>query len=78
MGFKSRATGTSGWVRVEPRPDDPSGAIVAVTFHSSAHYPPPGRCGEQIVGATICRQSTAPAVLESYLVQIGDELSATA
>lgn len=73
MGFESVVTDTSEWVRVEPRPDDPSGAIVAVTLHSSAHYPPPGRHGEQVVGATICRQSTAPIVLESYLLQIGDE-----
>lgn len=73
MGFKSAARDASDWVRVEPRPDHSSGPLVAVTLHRSEHSGPPARHGEQVIGATICRELTAPTVLESFLLQIGDE-----
>lgn len=70
MGFKSMTGDLSGYVRVEPRPDYPSGPVVAVTLHvSTLRWPR----DESVVGATICRLETADAVLESYLLQIGDE-----
>lgn len=70
MGFKSMTGDLPGYVRVEPRRDDPSGPVVAVTLHvPTLRWPR----DETLIGATICRVQTADAVLESYLLQIGDE-----
>jgi hypothetical protein len=73
MGFKSAGAAFSEWVRVEPRLDGVSGPTVAVTLQSSGLVRPPMPHWEPVVGATICRVATAPAVLESFLLQIGDE-----
>lgn len=73
MGFKSARTVRSEWVRVEPRPDEEAGPTVAVTLQSSTLLRPPTRYSEPVVGATICRVANAPVVLESFLLQIGDE-----
>ena len=73
VGFKSAGAAFSEWVRVEPRPDSVSGPTVAVTLQSSALMRPPMPGWDPVVGATICRMSMAPTVLESFLLQIGDE-----
>lgn len=70
MGFKSISEDLPGYVRVEPRPDNPSGPVVAVTLYGPTLRWPRN---ESLVGATMCRLETADAVLESYLLQIGDE-----
>ena len=77
LGFRTPVKPLFGdWVRVEPRPDGRSGPTVAVTLLGSALLRPRTRqtlLMEPVVGATLCRVSTAPAVLESFLLQIGDE-----
>lgn len=75
MVFSPRSTPYSVWVRVEPRPDSKPDPTVAIALYDGENRPSgadwPTRAN--VIGGDICRVTTAPLVLESFLLQIGDE-----
>jgi hypothetical protein len=75
MVFSPRSAPYSLWVRVEPRPDTKPDPTVAIALYDGGTRPSgagwPKRAN--VVGGDVCRVPTASAVLESFLLQIGDE-----
>lgn len=80
MVFSPRSAPYSVWVRVEPRPESKPEPTVSIALYDGENRPSgadwPTRAN--IIGGDICRVPTAPIVLESFLLQIGDEDEADA
>jgi hypothetical protein len=71
MVFNPRGAPYTDWVRVEPQ-FRKAGLVVAVSLLTSRPLEPHRNSGGTTVGGDICRPETAPAVLESFLLQLGE------
>jgi hypothetical protein len=75
MVFSPRGAPYSQWVRVEPRMPDTGRPTVAVSVLTSRPCEPGRPTGGSILGGDVCFVPTAPVVLESFLLQIGEPTS---
>jgi len=71
MVFSPRGAPYTEWVRVEPQLRN-CGLVVAVSLRTSRPLGPSRNTGGTPVGGDICRPETAPVVLESFLLQLGE------
>lgn len=78
MVFSPRGEPYTQWVRVEPRVPNTGDPTVSVSELTCRPFEPGHPTAGSTVGGDICFVPTAPAVLDSFLLQVGEPTNASA